>query len=428
MKHLPAVMIAIVLSVFCSCSDDNNVTGTMIGPEGGTVTGAGGVLLQIPAGALDHKVEIWIETATGSPAGFNLAGGVYEFGPAGTVFAEPVEIKLPYDESSVQGPESGVRVWWALSMDGDWAPLEGSADTTQNTATGLATHFSFGAPGEPETCQPDCAGRECGPDGCGDTCPPGCGAGETCNESTGTCECAPDCTDKQCGDDGCGGDCGTCGAGQLCSPAGACVDCLTEADCLFLQLCTDGLCQDAYSAQAPFCDPCYPSGPTVCGDRSNRCVMYHYTDDPFGQVSDYYCAPDCYETGLCPNGFECSAIVTVKQSDLCQSDADCPGGLPCLGTPGEMGFCPCHDTHNPCSANTCLQDSTCGTATGTCLMIDLPCTQDSDCNMCSITGHHCLTDADCRPILCEPHEGQDYGNCVNTKVCGLTQDSHCPAP
>ena len=79
-------------------------------------------------------------------------------------------------------------------------------------------------------CSPDCgADRECGPDGCGDTCPPGCDAGETCNESTGTCECAPDCTSKQCGDDGCGGSCGACGAGENCV-SGQCVAGCPDAD------------------------------------------------------------------------------------------------------------------------------------------------------------------------------------------------------
>ncbi len=36
-------------------------------------------------------------------------------------------------------------------------------------------------------CIPDCAGRECGPDGCGSVCPPGCSGGETCEEETGQC-------------------------------------------------------------------------------------------------------------------------------------------------------------------------------------------------------------------------------------------------
>lgn len=36
-------------------------------------------------------------------------------------------------------------------------------------------------------CEPDCTDRRCGSDGCGGSCPPGCDAGETCNEATGQC-------------------------------------------------------------------------------------------------------------------------------------------------------------------------------------------------------------------------------------------------
>ena len=36
-------------------------------------------------------------------------------------------------------------------------------------------------------CDPDCDERECGPDSCGGECPPGCVAGEMCDEGTGLC-------------------------------------------------------------------------------------------------------------------------------------------------------------------------------------------------------------------------------------------------
>ncbi|MHC4716131.1 MAG: choice-of-anchor D domain-containing protein, partial [Planctomycetota bacterium] len=200
------------------------MTGTVIGPEGGTVTGPDGVLLQIPAGALDLEVEIWVEKVSGAPDGFRPVGDIYEFGPSGTVFAVPVTVSLPYDESLAQGPESAVRVWWALSMDGAWASLEGTPDTARDTVTGLATHFSFGAPGEPLSCNPECTGRTCGPDGCGGQCPPGCGAGEICNETSGTCECDPDCGTRVCGPDPvCGTDCGQCDQGEVCTADGQCV-------------------------------------------------------------------------------------------------------------------------------------------------------------------------------------------------------------
>ncbi|NMC71332.1 MAG: hypothetical protein GYA57_14875 [Myxococcales bacterium] len=93
-------------------------------------------------------------------------------------------------------------------------------------------------------CVPACAGRECGSDGCGGTCPPGCSGGWICG-AAGRCECAglpcgsaccyagqvctgsacctPACAGRECGPDGCGGSCGSCASGWGCSGSGACV-------------------------------------------------------------------------------------------------------------------------------------------------------------------------------------------------------------
>ena len=73
-------------------------------------------------------------------------------------------------------------------------------------------------------CAPDCAGEECGDDGCGGTC--GECQGETVCDA-GQCVCAPDCAGKECSDDGCGGYCGVCDGGESCQ-AGQCVG--TDAD------------------------------------------------------------------------------------------------------------------------------------------------------------------------------------------------------
>ena len=76
----------------------------------------------------------------------------------------------------------------------------------------------------PCDCEPNCQGKECGPDGCDGTCLPGCSGGDTCNEQTGQCECAPNCTGKECGSDGCGSECPPgCGSGESCSAEGICI-------------------------------------------------------------------------------------------------------------------------------------------------------------------------------------------------------------
>jgi hypothetical protein len=73
-------------------------------------------------------------------------------------------------------------------------------------------------------CTPGCTNRQCGPDGCGGNCPPGCGPGQYCDEDTGTCQCASDCAGRECGPDGCGGSCGECDrAIDDCDDSGRCV-------------------------------------------------------------------------------------------------------------------------------------------------------------------------------------------------------------
>jgi len=80
-------------------------------------------------------------------------------------------------------------------------------------------------------CQPNCEGKLCGDDGCGESCGT-CQAGLVCKLG-GKCvpDCTPACGATACGDNGCGGSCGLCTLGKHCSPAGQCVECLSSADC-----------------------------------------------------------------------------------------------------------------------------------------------------------------------------------------------------
>lgn len=76
-------------------------------------------------------------------------------------------------------------------------------------------------------CAPNCAGRQCGPDGCGNggTCG-SCPSNFVCNQESGECisVCQPQCQGKVCGPNGCGGDCGKCGSGTKCDEdTGQCI-------------------------------------------------------------------------------------------------------------------------------------------------------------------------------------------------------------
>jgi len=95
---------------------------------------------------------------------------------------------------------------------------------------------------------PDCTGRVCGLDGCGGTCLPGCGVGETCDETSGQCEvCTPDCDGRECGSDGCGASCGDCLADASCVD-GICVCDFVDCDgicCVSGEICYAGSCCSA---------------------------------------------------------------------------------------------------------------------------------------------------------------------------------------
>ncbi|MFH1530580.1 MAG: hypothetical protein ABIK09_07585 [Pseudomonadota bacterium] len=113
-----------------------------------------------------------------------------------------VQDVAPSETSSDTSPDVG---------PGDAAPDLGLADAIPDASEELLPSDVL-----PETdpCLPDCAGKQCGEDGCGGSCG-GCMRPWACQE--GTCVCQPDCTDKDCGGDGCGGLCGECmGRNETC--------------------------------------------------------------------------------------------------------------------------------------------------------------------------------------------------------------------
>ena len=107
----------------------------------------------------------------------------------------------------------------------------------------------------PEVHAPDCAGRDCGDDGCGGSCGI-CGCGQECQGH----DCVfVACAGRACGDDGCGGSCGGCPAGEHCVD-GACV---CQRDCEGL-ICGDDGCGGS-------CGGCPPD--TGCLDGT-ECVRW----------------------------------------------------------------------------------------------------------------------------------------------------------
>ena len=241
-----------------------------------------------------------------------------------------------------------------------------------------------------ECCPPDCAGKECGDDGCSGVCgecagceeecdlglcefvgcdgkecgPDGCGG--TCGELEGdclglqddciegACICAPDCVDKQCGDDGCSGSCGECGDGNDCQ------------DWICWGSCGDGVCGDGETCVTCIgdCGPCEDDSchpvleKGVATGLGSACVAAT-VEIPAGifwmgcnnwegsAVNDLECSWDnevpIHE--LYMSAYEIDLTeVTADQYKACVADGgacpwvsgdDCPGGPPTYGAAGK---------------------------------------------------------------------------------------------
>ncbi len=108
-----------------------------IGSAGGTVSCAG-ASLTVPAGALTTSVSLQIiATTETAPAGYTGYSPVFRFEPAGTTFAAPVRVTLPFT-----GGASRATLFWSRATGGGYERVGGLV--TGSTLSGSVTHFSRG--------------------------------------------------------------------------------------------------------------------------------------------------------------------------------------------------------------------------------------------------------------------------------------------
>jgi len=183
-------------------------------------------------------------------------------------------------------------------------------------------------------CVPQCEGKVCGDDACGQTCgecglnetcgddfschceflecgPACCGADEICLMGGGCCK--PDCAGKECGSDGCGGSCGTCAALEQCDAQGAC-------KCQFKE-CGGSCCKTGEVCAADKC--CMPScagkecGDDGCGGSCGVCEAGCACGDGLCIGSCGPCVPSCTgkQCGYDGCGGTCGECVAGKSCD-----------------------------------------------------------------------------------------------------------------
>jgi hypothetical protein len=185
-------------------------------------------------------------------------------------------------------------------------------------------------------CTPSCAGKECGDDGCGESCgecvspPANACAGSTLREydRTGACgsggkcsyaytdracpngctnaqcvNCTPNCGGRDCGPDGCGGDCGSCGAHESCVN-GSCTCFSGYGDC---------------NGGSDGCETDLRSDDSHCGGCGAGCNDHAYCGG-----SECHCEPDW---GDCNGTFSDGCERRVGDySNACATAAD-PGSV-----------------------------------------------------------------------------------------------------
>ncbi len=228
-------------------------------------------------------------------------------------------------------------------------------------------------------CEPDCADKACGDDGCGGSCGgcddgnpctadvcqdagcvaeavadgTECGEGDVCEAGACVPPCTPSCEGVACGDDGCGGSCGACDDGNPCT-ADACEAGVCQAEAV-----EDGTaCGDGDVCEAGACvPPCTPScegvacGDDGCGGSCGEC------DDGNPCTADAceagVCQAEAVEDGTaCLDGWICEAGVCVEP---CVPSCD---GKEC-GDDGCGGSCGGCDDGSVCTADACGEDGQC---------------------------------------------------------------------
>jgi hypothetical protein len=108
--------------------------GQVVDTSGGYVMQSG-VALNVPSDAVSAPTTITVVPTT-APAGYTLASQAYQFGPSGTVFAQPVVVTMPVNNGGI-----GVHMFWS-NAGGGFDDIGGTV--SGSTISASVTHFSVG--------------------------------------------------------------------------------------------------------------------------------------------------------------------------------------------------------------------------------------------------------------------------------------------
>ena len=301
----------------------------------------------------------------------------------------------------------------AYCCDTQWDSLCVDECDTQCGGCGSEEPGEFGSPCNDND---DCLSGYCvvmptGKSLCTKPCMPDCPEGWECEavdtispEALFLCmpECTPNCAGKECGDDGCGGQCGYCGDASC--VAGVCVG--ANDGCMVWEYPTCGGCQceecvcnmDQFCCETMWDDLCVDECMNQCGGCGGG--------EPGGFGWPCQFAADCL-SGHCVPGPLGNTVCTIK----CQGE--CPAGWVCVADqtdPSGKGLCMPGCEPN-CWGKECGDDG-CGGSCGTC-----PAWTVCMNNLC-----YAEDPPDCEGKECGPDGiGGSCGECAWGEVCQMGQ-------
>lgn len=281
-----------------------------------------------------------------------------------------------------------------------------------------------------DLCQPACAGRQCGGDGCGGSCGL-CPAGQACTD--GACEaiCSPNCAGRVCGPDGCGGFCGNCGIGAFCTVMGRC-EAVCVPDCDGIE-CGDNGCggdcggcgrdeECSAGACVPLCEPVCAG--RVCGD-----------DGCGGVCGQCDAGEACGPGGVCVGGADCDCPVgDICLDGACRAPVElcgpqnpvglCPGGRICLagGCVDRGAGCSVNNPTGACGAGEACRNGACVALDGSVLCDDL---NDCTADLYDPVRNACINVA--QDVACSDGNGCTVDACVDG-TCVAEVIAGCVAP
>lgn len=278
-------------------------------------------------------------------------------------------------------------------------------------------------------CAPNCGGKQCGPDGCGNggTCGT-CAPGQRCNLATAQCE-GPVCNPQSCPN-------GCCDASGVCQPGNSSRQCgsggITCFACGPNQTCSSetGTCRDKPPCGPETCPTgcCVPqsNGPDICDTTRQGCT-------PGGAC----CAGCCDANNVCQPGtgngvcglngsdcIVCNPLDGLCDQGRCQCDAaNCPNGC-CSNGPGNQGLCFVDDPrfcgNNGVTCTACPEGTACN-AQQQCVCTAQSCLASTGrrCknNQCLCDGELC--DGCCQDGLCKPGTTPEACGPVGAGKCNV---------